>query len=81
METIKDILSEMRKDILRVVEPNVILRNYADRIERAYKNVSYESYMHGVREGVQDSAFKIRHNLTKFIGEYGIPKESSNGND
>lgn len=37
METIADIVREMRKDIPRVVDAKVILRNYADRIEAAYK--------------------------------------------
>lgn len=35
METIDDIVREMRKDIPRVVDAKVILRNYADRIEAA----------------------------------------------
>ena len=37
METINDIVCEMRKDIPRVVDTKVILRNYADRIEAARK--------------------------------------------
>lgn len=37
METINDIIAEMRKDIPRVVDTKVILRNYADRIEAAHK--------------------------------------------
>lgn len=75
METILDIVSEMRKDMPRVIDTRVILRNYADRIERVYKNASHECYINGVREGVQDFAFKIRGSITKFIGEYGIRKE------
>jgi hypothetical protein len=38
METIKDIVAEMRKDMPRVVDAKVILRNYADRIEKAVTN-------------------------------------------
>lgn len=38
METIKDIVAEMRKDMPRVVDAKVILRNYADRIEQAVTN-------------------------------------------
>ncbi len=38
METIKGIVAEMRKDIPRVVDAKVILRNYADRIEQAVTN-------------------------------------------
>jgi Fe-S-cluster containining protein len=38
METINDIIAEMRKDIPRVVDTKVILRNYADRIEKAIAN-------------------------------------------
>ena len=38
METIiADIVREMRKDIPRVIDAKVILRNYADRIEEAHK--------------------------------------------
>jgi hypothetical protein len=37
MATIDDILREMRKDIPRVVDAKVILRNYANRIEAAIK--------------------------------------------
>ena len=37
METINDIVCEMRKDIPRVVDAKVILRNYADRLEAAVK--------------------------------------------
>lgn len=33
--TIDDIVREMRKDMPRVIDPKVILRNYADRIEEA----------------------------------------------
>ena len=33
--TIDDIEREMRKDMPRVIDPKVILRNYADRIEEA----------------------------------------------
>ena len=36
-ETIADIVAEMRKDIPRVVDAKVILRNYADRIEEVTK--------------------------------------------
>ena len=32
---IDDIVREMRKDMPRVIDPKVILRNYADRIEEA----------------------------------------------
>jgi hypothetical protein len=35
METINDIVREMRKDMPRVIDAKVILRNYADRIEAA----------------------------------------------
>lgn len=35
MKTSKEIIAEMRKDIPRVVDAKVILRNYADRIEEA----------------------------------------------
>lgn len=35
METINDIIVEMRKAMPRVVDAKVILRNYADRIEAA----------------------------------------------
>lgn len=37
METINDIVCEMRKDIPRVIDAKVILRNYADRIEAAHE--------------------------------------------
>lgn len=37
MKMIKDIIAEMRKDMPRVVDAKVILRNYADRIEAAHK--------------------------------------------
>ena len=37
MNAVMDILNEMRKDIPRVVDAKVILRNYADRIEAAIK--------------------------------------------
>jgi hypothetical protein len=37
MKMIKDIIAEMRKDMPRVVDAKVILRNYADRIEAAAK--------------------------------------------
>lgn len=37
METINDIVAEMRKDIPRVIDTKIILRNYADRIEAAMK--------------------------------------------
>jgi hypothetical protein len=37
METIDGILREMRKDMPRVIDAIVILRNYADRIEAAHK--------------------------------------------
>ena len=37
-ETIVDIVAEMRKDMPRVVDTKVILRNYADRIEAAISN-------------------------------------------
>lgn len=50
MNDVMDILYEMRKDILRVVDTNVILRNYADRIETAineerkeWRRMLYES--------------------------------------
>lgn len=33
--TIDAIVREMRKDMPRVIDPKVILRNYADRIEEA----------------------------------------------
>ena len=33
--TIDDIVRKMRKDMPRVIDPKVILRNYADRIEKA----------------------------------------------
>ena len=36
-ETIANIVAEMRKDIPRVVDAKIILRNYADRIEAAHK--------------------------------------------
>ena len=36
-ETITDIVAEMRMDIPRVVDAKVILRNYADRIEKVLK--------------------------------------------
>jgi hypothetical protein len=39
METIEEIVREMRKDIPRVVDAKVILRNYADRIEAAGKSL------------------------------------------
>jgi hypothetical protein len=68
METINDIVSEMRHD-------NEELKKYADRIEKAHENASTKIYMTGVREGVQDITFKIRHSIAKFIGEYGIPEE------
>ena len=35
--TIDDIVREMRKDMPRVIDPKVILCNYADRIEAAHK--------------------------------------------
>lgn len=35
MKTIRDIVAEMRKDMPRVVDTKVILRNYADRIEQS----------------------------------------------
>lgn len=38
MVSIEDIVAEMRKDIPRVVDAKVILRNYADRIEQAVTN-------------------------------------------
>jgi hypothetical protein len=37
MKTVDNILCEMRKDIPRVVDAKVILRNYADRLEAAVK--------------------------------------------
>jgi hypothetical protein len=37
-ETIDDIVREMRKDMPRVVDAKIILRNYADRIEAAVKH-------------------------------------------
>lgn len=37
MKTINDIIAEMRKDMPRVIDAKVILRNYADRIEAAVK--------------------------------------------
>lgn len=37
METINDIVREMRKDMPRVVDSKIILRNYADRIEAAWQ--------------------------------------------
>ena len=36
-ETIADIVAEMREDMPRVVDTRIILRNYADRIEAAYR--------------------------------------------
>ena len=42
MKTIDDILCEMRKDIPRVVDTKVILRNYADRIEAAWERKAKE---------------------------------------
>jgi hypothetical protein len=42
METIDDIAAEMCKDIPRVVDAKVILRNYADRIEAAHKSYNRE---------------------------------------
>lgn len=68
METINDIVSEMRHD-------NEELKKYADRIERAHKAESTKIYIRGVREGVQDFATKMRGTIKKVVGEYGIPKE------
>lgn len=42
MNAVMDILNEMRKDIPRVVDAKVILRNYADRIETAIKAYNKE---------------------------------------
>lgn len=38
MKMIENIVAEMRKDMPRVVDAKVILRNYADRIEQAVTN-------------------------------------------
>lgn len=84
MEKIADIVAEMRKRFEPYAKSNsndaryvayLGYAEFADRIERAYKNESFESYIRGVREGVQDFATKMRRNITKCIGEYGIPKE------
>lgn len=84
METVLDIVSDMRTlgqidekstdKIPRSLQA-LALRTYADRIEKAYRNESHKIYMNGLREGVQDFAFKLSHNIAKCIGEYGIPKE------
>jgi hypothetical protein len=37
METIEELVGEMRKDMPRVIDAKIILRNYADRIEAATK--------------------------------------------
>lgn len=51
METISDIVREMRKDIPRVIDAKVILRNYADRIEKAAKALEAN------RDNWRDQAF------------------------
>jgi hypothetical protein len=58
METINDIVCEMRKDIPRVVDTKVILRNYADRLEAATKHQFREVTKTILHEevGVRDAA-------------------------
>ena len=64
METINDIVREMRKDMPRVVDTKVILRNYADRLEAAIKRE---------REAVGNAA-KMREAL-ETISKCDISKE------
>lgn len=90
MESIDDILREMRSSPLSWLTPHQIpqmshdneeLKKYADRIERAHKAELTKNYIRGVREGVQDFATKMRGTIKKVVSEYGIPKEIRNGND
>jgi hypothetical protein len=70
-ETIDDIVCEMRKDMPRVVDTKVILRNYADRIEAAVKHQFRETTKTIPHEkvGVRDAA---NNELLNSIKSYQI---------
>ena len=63
MEKIDNILREMRKDMPRVVDAKVILRNYADRIEAALKHETVKN-CHAL------NAVKMREALKMFVDAY-----------
>lgn len=60
MESIKDIIAEMRKDMPRVVDAKVILRNYADRIEEALTNCN-QLKMRSALEYLRDASREFCH--------------------
>ena len=71
-ETLADIVAEMRKDIPRVVDARIILRNYADRIEAAAKREAATTE----KSSVVGNAAKMREALLKIVRELNSLDES-----
>lgn len=78
METIKDIVAEMRKDMPRVIDPKVILCNYADRIEQSVTNCNQLKMRETVAETEKsiDKAISILEQIPETCGFAGILEDA-----
>lgn len=76
--TIDDIVREMRKDMPRVIDPKVILRNYADRIEKAVTNCNQLKMRETVAETEKsiDKAISILEQIPETCGFAGILEDA-----
>lgn len=76
--TIDDIVRKMRKDMPRVIDPKVILRNYADRIEKAVTICNQLKMRETVAETEKhiDKAISILEEIPETCGFAGLLEDA-----